>query len=168
VAERTGLDDRTIRKILRGRNRPHARTLHRLAEGLGVSADELFVEPSQLLYRRFDRETNPLVAEVVQSQPALFHGWTEADFDELHSRFGAGGPLTREGALTAAAQMNRKRDLLRKLALLMETGHAELIGRIVDAMHDEIVAQGDQNLACLAVTVGSMSKGTAERTLPSM
>ena len=35
VAERTGLDERTIRGIVHGTNRPQARSLHRLAAGLG-------------------------------------------------------------------------------------------------------------------------------------
>jgi len=38
----TGVNERTVKEILRGRTKPHARTLHRLAEGLGVSADEFF------------------------------------------------------------------------------------------------------------------------------
>ena len=91
VAERTGLDTRTIRGITRGTHRPHARTLHRLAEGLRVAVDEFFVDPAQLLYRCFDRRTNPAVDEVLQDDPELFEGWGEADFDELHSRVGAGG-----------------------------------------------------------------------------
>ncbi len=32
VAKRTGLDERTIRGILSGSSKPHAQTLHRLAE----------------------------------------------------------------------------------------------------------------------------------------
>ena len=91
VAERTGLDERTIRGILSGGNKPHPQTLHRLAEGLGVKVDEFFVDPAQLLYRRFDRQTNPVVAEVIETHGELFDGWTEADFDELHSRVGTGG-----------------------------------------------------------------------------
>ena len=68
VVEATGVDQRTIRGIASGANKPHARTLHRLAEGLGVSVDEFFVDPAQLLYRRFDRHTNPLVEELLQSE----------------------------------------------------------------------------------------------------
>lgn len=141
VAEKTGLDERTIRKLLTGDGHPHAQTLHRLAEGIGASVDELFVDPAQLLYRRFDRTTNPMVEEIVQDHGELFTDWTESDFDELHSRFGHGGALTRAGAVEAVEHMNRKRALHRKLALLLESTHAELVGRILDAMHDEIAVR---------------------------
>ncbi|MCC6126546.1 MAG: helix-turn-helix transcriptional regulator [Pirellulales bacterium] len=137
VAARSGVDERTIRGLLAG-NKPHARTLHRLAEGLGVSADEFFVDPAQLLYRRFDRATNPLVEEILESQPEFFENWTEADFDELHSRFGAGGPLTREGVLESVRRMNRKRETLDKLNLLLETGEAGVLGGIIDLFYEKI------------------------------
>ena len=114
MAERAGLDERTIRGILSGGNKPHAQTLHRLAEGLGVKIDEFFVDPARLLYRRFDRQTNPAVAEALQQHGDLCEGWTEADFDELHSRVGTGGALTVEGALAAIRDMNHKRELARE------------------------------------------------------
>jgi transcriptional regulator with XRE-family HTH domain len=139
AAEQTGLDERTIRGILDGSNKPHARTLHRLAEGLGVKVDEFFVDPSQLVYRRFDRQTNPLVEEVLEARPELFADWTEADFDELLSRVGAGGALTREGAVAAVELMNRKRDLHDKLDLLLESTHAQLAGQILEALYEEVV-----------------------------
>jgi transcriptional regulator with XRE-family HTH domain len=138
VARKTGLDRRTVRSISSGDVRPHAQTLHRLADGLGVSVDELFLDPTQLLYRHFDRRTNPLVGEVLQDHPELFAGWSEADFDELHSRVGIGGPLTREGTLVAARAMNRKRQLHEKLDLLLESSQAELIGGIVDLLYGQI------------------------------
>ncbi len=102
VAELTGLDNRTIRGILNGVKKPQARTLHRLAAGLGVSVDELFIDPALLLYRRFDSLTNPMVEEALANHGELFEGWTQADFDELQSRVGMGGPLTMEGALRSA------------------------------------------------------------------
>lgn len=141
LAQRSGLDQRTIRAILDGSTRPQARTLHRLALGLGVPAHELFLDPAQLLYRHFDRHTNPVVAEVVQSRPELFAGWTAAEFDELHSRVGTGGPLTAEGAVTAAVQMNRNRALHEKLALLLESSQAELIRSIVELLYEKAVAE---------------------------
>jgi transcriptional regulator with XRE-family HTH domain len=141
VAARTGLDARTIRGILSGSSAPHARTLHRLARGLDVKVDEFFVDPAQLLYRRFDRQTNPLVAEVIESHQALFAGWTEADFDELHSRVGTGGALTIEGALTTVRHMNRKRELHEKLDLLLESSHAEVAAGILNVLYDKIVVR---------------------------
>ena len=96
VSARSGVDPRTIRGIASGAQRPHARTLHRLAQGLGVSVDEFFLDPARLIYRRFDRQTNPLVAELIEAESDLFAGWRQGDFDELHSRVGAGGALTRE------------------------------------------------------------------------
>ena len=76
VAARTRVDRRTVKGMLDGAARPHARTLHRLAAGLGVSPDEFFVDPAQLVYRCFDRATNPVVADVVETHPTLFSGWT--------------------------------------------------------------------------------------------
>jgi transcriptional regulator with XRE-family HTH domain len=90
LADRSRLDPRTILGILDGSNRPHAKTLHRLAAALEVSPDEFFVDPAQLVYRCFDQATNPVVAEVVEDHPEMFSGWTEADYEELNSRFGMG------------------------------------------------------------------------------
>jgi len=132
VAEQCHLDRRTIRGVLNGTNRPHTRTLHKLAEGLGVSADEFFLPPSRLLHRQFDRQTNPAVDEVVAGHPESFEGWTEADFDELYSRVGTGGGLTVEGALEAARWMNRKRELHEKLDVLLESGLRELVAGMVE------------------------------------
>jgi transcriptional regulator with XRE-family HTH domain len=142
VTEKTGVDKRTIRAILNASHRPHPRTLHRLAEGLGVSIDEFFLDPSRLLFRRFDRQTNPVIAEALESHGELFAEWTEADFDELHSRVASGGPLRIEGALSAAQNMNRKRALMEKLSLLLETGNADLIAGIIELFYDKAVDKG--------------------------
>jgi transcriptional regulator with XRE-family HTH domain len=141
VAEQTGLHIRTVRGVLRGDKKPHARTLHRLAEGLDVDVDELFVEPSQLLYRHFDRQTNPLVADVIEDHKELFHGWSETDFDELHSRVGAGGALTVEGAIAAVRKMNQKRELHEKLDLLLESSQAEIAAGILNVLYEKALVR---------------------------
>lgn len=143
VAERSGVDKRTIKGILDGAKRPQLRTIGRLAKGLGVSSDEFFVDPAQLLYRRFDRDTNPAVEEAIDTHPNIFAGWTLADFDELHSRFGTGGPLTADGALSAAREMNTKRDLHEKLAVLLESSQAEVIAGIVELLYQKAVKEQD-------------------------
>ena len=142
VAAQCGIDRRTIRGILRGSHHPRAQTLYRLAQGLGVAVDEFFLDPSRLLYRRFDQRTNPQVQEALDAQPELFAHWREADFLELHSRVGTGGPLTLEGALAAARQINRRRDFFEKAAVLLETAQGDTIIDIVNMMYDKVVIHG--------------------------
>ena len=138
VVEQSGLDGRTIKGLLAGTHKPHARTLNRLAAGLGVSADELFQDPSLLAHRSFDRQTNPVVETVVSSQPDLFVGWAERDFDELYSRFGTGGSLTIEGTIEAVRSMNHNREIHRRVALLLESGEAALLSAFVDLLYERI------------------------------
>jgi transcriptional regulator with XRE-family HTH domain len=139
VVQRSGLDERTVKGVLSGGHNPHPRTLHRLAAGLDVPADELFQNPSLLAHRLFDRATNPLVDEVIAERPELFADWREADFDELYSRFGTGGALTFDGAVESVAAMNRKRAVHGKVALLMETAQAELLENLVEVLYQRVV-----------------------------
>lgn len=143
VARRSGLDERTIRAVCTGRHRTHGKTLHRLAEGLGIPVDQFFIDPAQLAYRHFDRASNPIVEQVVEECPELFRHWTEADFDELTSQMGVGGGLTREGAIEAAGHINHKRRLHEKLDLLLETTHADLVGEMIDLLFQRMTERGD-------------------------
>lgn len=140
----TGLDERTLRSVLRGQGRPHARTLHRLARGLGVAVDELLRDDRDAA-ASFDRATNPAVAEAAAGRPDLFAGWTAGEFRELASRFAAGGQLTVEGAVAAAERMNRRRELLQQAALVLETDQAELLEEFVALLYRRaVVAPGDE------------------------
>jgi transcriptional regulator with XRE-family HTH domain len=135
VVRASELDERTVRGVVRARNQPHARTLHKLAAGLGVSVDELFRPVSQPPARRFDRATNTLVNSVVAAHPDPFSDWSEADFDELFSRFGTGGQLTETGVLAAAEATNAKRELLRQVGVILETSEAELLAEFVGLLY---------------------------------
>jgi len=134
LAQETGLDRRTMRGVLRGTQKTHPRTLKTLADGLGVSTDEFFVDPSRLMHRCFDQHTNPMVDEVIESHPDLFAGWQESDFADLHSRVGTGGPLTEEGTLVVAQQINLRRDLWEKMLLVLETGQGQVVSTFLDAL----------------------------------
>ena len=141
VAAATGLDHRTLRNILRGNTRPHARTLHKLAEGLGISTDELYqtaADDDALAAAKFDRATNPAVAEVIRAHPELFSDWTTDQFNELFSRMAVGGELTKEGALQAAEEMNAKRELMHQVAVVMESGEADLLSEFVQMLFRRI------------------------------
>jgi transcriptional regulator with XRE-family HTH domain len=131
VVDASGLDQRTVRSILQGVTRPHARTLHKLAEGLGVAADELFQDPYQAGQTAFDRATNPAVAAVVESRPELFEGWSAAEFNELYSRMALGGELTELGVKASAEAMNTRRQLLHQVAIILESGEADLMRELV-------------------------------------
>lgn len=136
LVDASQLDHRTISAILQGGGkRPHARTLHKLAAGLGVETDELFRDRSLLGRRQFDEATNPLVAEVAREHPQWFHGWSAAHFEQLTSQFGAGGALTRAGVEEAVRRINRQRDVQGKVALVMETPQAELLAELVDVLY---------------------------------
>ncbi|MCG8448916.1 MAG: helix-turn-helix domain-containing protein [Pirellulales bacterium] len=139
VVEATGLDERTVRSILRDASRPHARTLHKLAEGLEASTDELFQAPSQASPEEtyaaaFDRATNPIVTEVIDAEPQLFERWAPEDFDELYSRVAVGGELTTAGVLAAAEAMNARRELMYQVAVILESNEADLMREFVKVL----------------------------------
>jgi transcriptional regulator with XRE-family HTH domain len=138
VVAATQLDERTLRSLARGATHPHARTLHKLAHGLGISIDELFQPVARTAPRRFDRATNSLVDSCVARHPKLFHNWSQGDFDELYSRFGTGGQLTEEGVLAAAQVTNMKRDLWRQVSVILESGEAELLSQFVHMLYGRV------------------------------
>ena len=134
VSSRTGVDERTIRGILGGDNKPHAQTLRRLADGLGVRVDEFFVNPAQLLFRCIDSQTNSIVAEAIKTNGDLFAGWTVVDFHELHDRTGGGEPPTLDATLQTVRQMNEKRQLHGILDLLLKSSEAKVTVGILDVL----------------------------------
>lgn len=144
VVAATGLDERTVRSLMRGDSQPHARTLHKFAAGLGVEVDELFrdefvrghgdVVPAGDA-AAFDRATNPAVAEAIKQRPKVFAGWSGAEFEELYSRVAVGGELTEAGALAAAETMNERRELLERVAMLWESSEGELLREFVALLY---------------------------------
>ena len=137
----TQLDERTLRSLARGVTHPHARTLHKLAQGLGVSIDELFQPVPRTAPRQFDRATNSLVESCVAQHAKLFRNWSQSDFDELYSRFGTGGQLTEEGVLAAAQATNIKRDLWRQVSVILESGEADLLSQFVGVLYGRVTAK---------------------------
>jgi len=139
VVDRSGLHRRTILGILNGTTRPHPRTLRRLADGVGVEVDEFFQHASSLLHKHFDRATNPVIASVVRENPSLFTDWSQSDFDELYSHFGTGGALSAEGVDQVVRHMNDKREVFRKIAIVLESDQAKLLAGLVNALYEQVV-----------------------------
>lgn len=134
----SGLHERTVKAALSGAGKPHARTLHRLALGLGVSADELFQLPAAARVSAFNRQTNGAVDAIVARDPKRFADWTEGDFEELYSHFGTGGALTGDGAEKVVAAIDHKREVHRKVALLLESSQAELLSGFVELLYRKV------------------------------
>jgi transcriptional regulator with XRE-family HTH domain len=137
IVQTTALDERTLRSLVRGTNNPHARTLHKLAHGLGVEVDELF-EPTGSPRQAFDQATNPIVESVVQEHAEVFQGWSKAELDELASQFGTGGPLSEAGVLAAAEAINAKRALLQQVCVILESSESELLSDFVQLLYQRI------------------------------
>jgi transcriptional regulator with XRE-family HTH domain len=138
VVTATELDERTVRGIVRGTKNPHAKTLHKLAGGLGVPIDDLFRPPSQHVAKKFDRATNSRVGSFIADHPQMFCDWSEADFDELYSRFGTGGELTESGIAAAAEATNVKRDMWRQVSVVLESGEAKLLAEFVELLYGRV------------------------------
>lgn len=138
VVDATGLDERTVRSMLHGDTRPHARTLHKLAVGLGIDTDELFQDPYRTSQWAFDKATNPQVTIAIEQHPELFVDWTDADFAELYSRMAVGGELTEEGAITAATSMNARRDLLYQASVILETDQADILRELIGVLFRKV------------------------------
>ena len=138
VVEASELDERTVRSILQGAARPHARTLHKLAAGLGVEADELFQDLSQTSRVAFDRATNPAVSAAIDARPELFADWTTSEFEELFSHMAVGGELTEEGVLTSAEAINARRQLFGQVAVILESGEADHLREFIAMLYRRV------------------------------
>lgn len=142
VIESTGIDERTLRNIMKKRAQPHARTVKKIADGLGVELDELY-KPVDFTSsaNAFDEATNTLVSIVVERNPEIFEDWTYHDFEEIYSTFGTGGQLTETGILATARSMNTIRELKHMFAVVMQSSDAELLAVVVREMYRRVTVR---------------------------
>jgi transcriptional regulator with XRE-family HTH domain len=144
LAEAAGVDVRTVKSLLVSRRRPHARTLHKLAAGLGVAADEFFQpvtdqdEGGLSAARVFDRATNPIAAAAMAAHPERFAAWTAHEVDELFSRVGTGGELNEQGVAAAVDLIESRREILEKAAVILETEEADILRRVVETLFERV------------------------------
>lgn len=150
LAQRAGISRTTLSHLASGRTgRPHNDTLQRIAVALELPIDTLVysapspVSPPRLRTDRnpasaaaeFDRATNPAVAEAVRERPELFAGWNDEELDELQSLFGTGGALTPRGVELAAEAINRRRETVHKLQIVLETHLREDVTQMVEMFY---------------------------------
>ncbi len=109
--------------------------------GASTAADGTDVDAARAARREFDRRTNPVVADVAEHSPRLFIGWTNSDWDELYSSFGTGGALTAHGVETAAVRINRKRETMQQLQVVLETHLDEVAANIISVLYGMVCPQ---------------------------
>lgn len=71
-------------------------------------------------------------------QPELFRGWNEADWRELYSSFGAGGALTRAGVVECARRIDRRREIVQKFEVILDTHLGDVAAALVDALYEKV------------------------------
>jgi len=154
LAARAGVSRTTLYQIERGGvSRPRPSTLKRIADALQVEIEEIAAEPflsvrgqqaSPSLRGRFDRSTNTSVDEVCEQSPELFSGWSAGEWEELYSTFGTGGQLTPQGVVQTAVHINRKREVMHRLNVLLETHLRDVAVSLVDSLYGLISAENAQ------------------------
>ena len=157
LEERSGIGRTTLYHLEQGHTAsPRMKTLNRIAAAFEVPVASLLqsetaaprpvIESSPLLdvaqQAAFDRETNPMVTEVIEERPDLFRHWSENDFDELYSIFGTGGPLTRKGVVVAAESINIKRETVRRLEVLLETQLRSAAIEVINSLY-RVITPGE-------------------------
>jgi transcriptional regulator with XRE-family HTH domain len=138
----TGIDRKVAQRwVKRGAERVSTENLARLARAFGIDPPTLLFHPNLLdgalqnSVNPVDRETNPAIAEVVSSKPALFERFTAAEWKELYSLRGTGGSLTPEGVEKAAAKIVLKRKIRRQFEALLETHHFQTLQNLIEVMY---------------------------------
>ena len=161
LSEMAGVSRTTVYHLERGDiAKPRASTLYKLAVALRVDPHELSPdaippadgnpgwlsdEPPRETDRaaQFDRRTNSCIKAAYQASAAHFAGWAHEDWDELYSTFGVGGPLTEHGVLEIARKINRKRETMHQLQVVLETHHADVAAGLVANLYRLVQAELD-------------------------
>ncbi len=150
LASRAGVSRTTLYQIGRGAvEKPRASTLKKVADALGVSVEQLTVgsitvgqayktEPVPQEAFDFDRATNSVIDSVCNDNPRLFSGWSGTDWQELYSSFGTGGQLTPDGVAQAAGHINRKRETIRRLNIVLETHLHDVAVHFIDSLYQSV------------------------------
>ena len=141
VVAATELDERTLRGLVRGAEpiRMPARCIS-WPRAWAFRIDELFQPVGQAPRGNSIGPPTRWSKTCVAAMLHRFENWSEADFDELYSRFGTGGQLTEAGVLAAAEAMNAKRDLWRQVSVILESGEAELLANFVELLYRRATA----------------------------
>lgn len=152
-AKQARLNRNTVRQIL---SRPDKRlrnsTIRSCADALGIPVHELKELPVEKLLARMRPNSGPSVEDLPRLEPAMqpeLQAWIERnpqragtlsseEKEELISLQGTGGPLTRFGVDHFVEQLERKRELRKKMDAIAGTEYLELLEQLVRLIYDKI------------------------------
>ncbi|WP_146371974.1 helix-turn-helix domain-containing protein [Symmachiella macrocystis] len=161
LSEVAGVSRTTVYHLERGDiAKPRASTLYKLAVALEIDPHELSPDampvdasgpgwpPGEAQQRgdprtKFDLRTNPCIKAAYRGAAAHFTGWSQQEWDELYSTFGVGGPLTEQGVLEIARKINRKRETIHQLQVVLETHHADVAAGLIANLYRLVQAELD-------------------------
>lgn len=150
LAKRAGVSRTTLHHLEGGRtSRPRADTLGRIAAVLNLAPTELHTlaehgpEPAEDAAGAFDRATNTAIRHVHEESPELFAGWERDDWDGLYSTFGVGGELSPDGVRHEAERINRQREIVDRLRIVLDTHLADVAERMVGTLYEMIAVPPD-------------------------
>lgn len=158
LAKRAGVSRTTLHHLEAGRTtRPRADTLGRIAAALELASAELHALSDAVsegvatedpdAAGAFDRATNTAIHHVHEESPELFAGWEREDWDALYSTFGTGGELTAEGTRREAERINRQRETVDRLRIVLETHLADVAERMIGTLYEMVaVSTGTANV----------------------
>jgi transcriptional regulator with XRE-family HTH domain len=101
-------------------------------------------QTTTMFSKQSDQLHNLQIGDVKVQQPTLFQEWNSKDWDELYSEFGVGGALTPQGVAHSADLINRKKEIFRKLEIVLESDLADLAEAIVRSFYHKIQANPEQ------------------------
>ena len=165
LARKAGLSRTTLFYLERGgTQQPRLSTLKRLAETLELDFQELMEQslaarpPADLspsldprdspvparsdlrLSPEFDRKTNPVIDQVLAESPALFQEFTSSDWEELYDGMRMDEAISAHGVRDQAVRITRKKQLIRKLEVLLQTHFSEITAALLETLYQQIQA----------------------------
>ena len=79
-----------------------------------------------------------MISEIYRESPELFTSWRPEEWDELYSMFGTGGQLSPQGVVEAANRINRKRETIQQLHVVLETHLGEVAAKLIETLYQMV------------------------------
>jgi transcriptional regulator with XRE-family HTH domain len=155
----TNLNRQTVRQILRAEGRKLRNvTVQACAKALGLTVSELRALPLERLLPRMhgrpaadgedailrllEQATQPELRHWIERNPDRARDLGDAEFDELLSLQGDGGPIARYGVEQFIVRIERRRRLVQQVKAVADSDYLELLEQLVGLLHEKVRPRG--------------------------